>query len=666
MKNQYKLAAAALMGLTLASCADDGLYEVNTPDWLAQRVDSIAAEKNKNQGDAPVLEGMMEDYYTIGKTDFTSGWWADFSKDYIIPDGEVWNAVFTLNINPSATNTYKNFALIVTNDVHRGDGGYTEYGACRFDHQPSGNSEWGDVFFQQHRDDVTSTLTFGTDTDEGVDKLGGKVILTIDRSNPEGFKINITNGVVTKTMDIKEPLPNLNEDGANTNIRAFLVVEGSYIQFEETNIVPIGGLTSKEDKQPLVLRLNNVPRDVQVGTPIEDVLARISATVEFEEGVSKDVTLDELEIQVIPEDMETLGLKTIVAVYNKTFKGENCSKPVIATAQFEVVFDTTPYTTQLYFVNPVVLGMEDNSTGWWTAHTEQIRIPNRQTAVVGFTNYTTCAENWHNFCVILNREDLSEYCVVRADNFGWGAGYDNNPGLEHGCDWDDFVAWRNAMNGAHVTAFITNNGDGTASIKAVMEGTDGVTYTVHYNGISGVDKDDLWLRFTCEASHLVFDTPTPVTPSPQVVGFEDNSTPWWSAFSDNLQIMPYTAVTTSFTNYSSGANNWNNFNVILNGAALNEYCVVRADNYGWGAGYDGNEQLVREGTQGDWATWLAAMNGAHCSVTITNHGGGTADIDCVMEGTNGVTYTQYYHNILVDSEDLYFRFVMDGSHIVFD
>ena len=36
---------------------------------------------------------------------------------------------------------------------------------------------------------------------------------------------------------------------------------------------------------------------------------------------------------------------------------------------------------------------------------------------------------------------------------------------------------------------------------------------------------------------------------------------------------------------------------------------VGPDNYGWGAGYDGNASLVHNGTQGDWAAWLADMNG---------------------------------------------------------
>lgn len=74
---------------------------------------------------------MNEDVYTVGNTDFSSGFWTSFSKYYVVQDNQKWNAVFNLNINPSATNTYKNFTLVITNDVDRGGTGYTEYGAIR-------------------------------------------------------------------------------------------------------------------------------------------------------------------------------------------------------------------------------------------------------------------------------------------------------------------------------------------------------------------------------------------------------------------------------------------------------------------------------------------------------------------------------------------------------
>ena len=101
--------AAALGMMALTSCEGGDLYNINGPDWLSSKVDSI---RNANQGGEEELVGMMEDVYTIGATDYSTGWWAQFSKYYQIPQGQVWNAQFNLNINPAASNTYKNFAMI--------------------------------------------------------------------------------------------------------------------------------------------------------------------------------------------------------------------------------------------------------------------------------------------------------------------------------------------------------------------------------------------------------------------------------------------------------------------------------------------------------------------------------------------------------------------------
>ena len=225
---------AALGMLMLTGCEGAELYSIGSPDWISEKVDSI---RNANQGGGEEeLVGMEEDVYTVGATDFSSGWWQQFSKYYQIPENEKWNVVFNLSINPNATNTYKNFALIISNDEDRGAANYKEYGAIRFDHQPSGNSEWGDEYINLHRDWVESNLTFGSDTDKGVDKLGGRVVLTIDRSKVDTFFVKITNGTVTKTFLAPEKLPNLNADASNTTIRAFLVPEGSYINFLESNV----------------------------------------------------------------------------------------------------------------------------------------------------------------------------------------------------------------------------------------------------------------------------------------------------------------------------------------------------------------------------------------------------------------------------------------------
>lgn len=571
----------ALGFLALTSCEGGEIYEVNAPDWISEKVDSIA---NANKGTEEVLEGMEEDVYTIGNSDYSSGWWTAFSKYYVIPDGKKWNAVFNLRINPSATNTYKNFALIICSDADRGSEEYKEYGAIRFDNQPSGNSEWGDYIDRSY---VESTLTFETDTDAGVDKLGGKVTLTVDRTNADAFTVTMTNGVVTKSYKQPTALVNLNADASNTNIRCFLVPEGSYIDFLQSNIEPIGGYTSAEDKEPISMELQNVPARVNVGTSLEDAMAGVTAIVSFEEGVTKTVTASDLSFSAIP-DMDTPGEKILVAVYNKTFKGENCNQPVMANATFEVVekIVSIEVTTQ----------------------------PTRNTYYV----YTSAAT-----------ETLTDRTLA--------------------FDPTGMVVTATYVNG---TSKPVDNSILSFSTVPAIEGTQTVT-------ISADDGVTAQVNVTVSESAV-----SEVKNSIAIVGSEDNSTAFWGAFSDDFNVPVGETKSISFTNYSSMTGNWNNFVVVLRGAALNEYGVVRADNYGWGNGY---AACMAGGTQGDWATWLAGMNGAEVIVYVTNCGNGTADVQAIMHGTTGTTSTQYYLGInTVDPSDLNFALTVDGSHLVFD
>lgn len=477
---------AALALAALTACEGGDLFKVDAPDWLSEKVNSI---KDAQSQDEVVVPPGTEDVYTIGATDFSTGWWAQFSKYYVIPDGQAWNAVFNLNINPDAPNTYKNFALILCSDAARGDGDYKEYGAIRFDNQPSGNSEWGDYI---DRGAVQSTLTFNTDTDEGVQRLGGRVILTIDRTDPAAFTVKMIGASVTKTYTQKSPLPNLNADASNSNIRAFLVPEGSFINFLQSDIEPIGGFTSAQDKQPTAIRLAGLPNKVLVGTTLEEATANASATIEFEQGVEQTVPATDITFSA-SGDFNTTGTKTIVAVYNKTYKGEGAATPVIGYAQVDVVTTLAD-----------MLGAPDNSTGWWQVFTDNKPVAAGETVTTHFTNYAGGA-NWNNFVVILNAQDVAtEYAVVRADNYGWGSGYENNPDLVLSGGQADWATWLAAMNGAKVTVSIKNNGNGTADVDATMIGNDGNTYTQFYHGLK-VDSNNLYYRLTVDNCHLEFD-----------------------------------------------------------------------------------------------------------------------------------------------------------------
>src|SRR5574344_228111 len=340
MKHLNKIASifcgAAFGLMAFTSCEGGDLYNVNAPDWISHKIDSIENSKKSNE---EVLVGMQEDVYTFGNTDYSSGWWTSFSKYYVVPDGQKWNAVLNLNINSSDDTYYKNFAIVFTNDVDRGGTGYQEYGAFRFDATGDSakyNSQWGNHLYFKYASSTQLLAPDANNKDANVQKLGGKVTITVDRTSSTEFKIKITNGTVTKTYDQPFKLSNLNADPTDTNIRCFLVPEGSYIDFLQTNIVPIGGLTSAQDKAPVSMVLQNVPDEVTRGTTLDKAMSNISAEVTFEEGVKKVIPASELYISAIP-DMDALGEKNLVVIYNKTFKGNNAAKPIVAYAKFNVV-----------------------------------------------------------------------------------------------------------------------------------------------------------------------------------------------------------------------------------------------------------------------------------------------------------------------------------------
>lgn len=576
MRHLNKLLCACsfvALGLpVLTGCEGGELFDVNAPDWISDKVQEIEDSENNNQ----------EDIYTFGSTDYSSAFWTEFSKYYVVPDGKIWTAEFELHIDPNATNTYKNFTLVMTNDVDREGEGYKEYGVMRYDHQPSGNSEWGSYI---NRSYVQSTLTFETDTDEGIEKLGGKVTLTVDRTVEDFFAVTMTNGVVTKTYEQPYEWENLNAEASNTNIRCFLVVEGSYIDFLSSKIGTTGGNVSA-DKNPKSMVLKNVPQYVDAGTSLEEAMAGVTAEVTFEDDATKIVSASELSFTAIP-DMDTPGAKTLVAAYNKTFKGENCDTPIMAYANFEVVekivsievttqptrttyyyytssataslnnrtlafdptgmvvkatdssgktrvldnsrltFSTVPAKVGLQIVtitaeagitatvnvivkesqvlevtnNKTTVGTMDNSTPFWGDFSDEFNVPVGETRFIKFTNFTSRVENYHNFVVVLRKSNLIEYAVVRADNYGWGDGYAACLTSGGQADW---VAWRDEMDGAKVTVYVTNCGNGTADVQAVMVGNAGTTSTQYYLGINTIDPNDLNFALTVENAYLIF------------------------------------------------------------------------------------------------------------------------------------------------------------------
>lgn len=569
MKHLNKLASVfcmAAMGLTaLTGCEGSDMFSVNGPDWLSEKIDSIA---NSNKGTVPTISPT-----TLGATDNSDAWWTShLDADIKIESNKSYSTTFTnYTSGGNNWNNYvvvlrkadkKEYAVMRSDDYCWGDavGGN---GGPLITHSNSASADWGAWLAQMNGAKVTVTVTnYGDNTADVVAEVTG------------------TEGLTSTQKYLGIPVE-------SADLYLDFTTDGCHYVFDKAEM----DVADVKDQQPESMELIDVPAEVDKGTSLKDFTSTLKAKVTYADGAVKEVTASDLEFVVVP-DMETVGEKYVVATLKKTLLGKTADKTISANAKFSVVagiksitVTKAPEHTNYYFFNssafasadrtlafdptgmevtakyvegedavldnskltfsaipaiagkhevtittengrkttvevnvaesklvaanptPSVVGATDNSSAFWTEFSDDIKVPAGKTLEYGFTNYTDAASNWHNFCVILRNASLTEYVVVRADNYGWT--YDNSgPYGYKDCTpsggQTDWAAWLAAMNGAKCKVYITNNNNGRADIQITMLGNDGVTYTQSYLGISGIDVNDLQSALTVENAHVVF------------------------------------------------------------------------------------------------------------------------------------------------------------------
>ena len=193
--------------------------------------------------------------------------------------------------------------------------------------------------------------------------------------------------------------------------------------------------------------------------------------------------------------------------------------------------------------------------------------------------------------------------------------------------------------------------------KVVYEGVEGTyadAYTVAYTSASGS---------VIEAKGALTIAKSALPAQTEMVGLEDNTTPWWAHFSHDWAVAPYEMVSVSMKLGSNEINNWHSPCTIMRKADLSEYGVVRMDHYGWGTGYDG---IVTATSNWNWDTFLPNLDGAEVAITVANNGDNTASIRYHVILANGDVHFQYFDGFAVDSADLQFAIVVEGAHLIFD
>lgn len=564
MKHLNKLASVfcmAAMGLTaLTGCEGSDMFSVNGPDWLSEKIDSIA---NSNKGTAPTISPT-----TLGATDNSDTWWTShLDADIKIESNKSYSTTFT-NYT-SGANNYNNYVVV----LRKAD--KTEYCCLRSDdygwgdsfasctHSNSASADWGAWLAQMNGAKVTVTVTnYGDNTADVVAEVTG------------------TEGLTSTQKYLGIPVE-------SADLYLDFTTDGCHYVFDKAEM----DVADLKDQQPESMELINVPAEVDKGTSVKDFTSTLKAKVTYSDGAIKDVDASDLEFVVVP-DMETVGEKYVVATLKKTLLGKTADKTISANAKFSVVagiksisITKAPEHTHYYFFNSSAFASAD------------------RTLAFDPTGMEVTAKYVEGEDAVLDNSKLTFSAIP-------------------------------ATAGEHEVTITTENGRKTTVKVNVAE------------------------------SKLVAANPTP-----SVVGATDNSSAFWTEFSDDIKVPAGKTLEYGFTNYTDAALNYHNFCVILRNASLTEYVVVRADNYGWtydNSGPYGYKDCTPSGGQTDWAAWLAAMNGAKCKVYITNNNNGRADIQITMLGNNGVTYTQSYWGISgIDVNDLQSALTVENAHIVF-
>ncbi len=265
-------------------------------------------------------------------------------------------------------------------------------------------------------------------------------------------------------------------------------------------------------------------------------------------------------------------------------------------------------------------------------------------SVAHITMETGDIEN-HNNLTVINGDGESKYATTYASD-GW-----------HDAMFD--VAGTTPIEGTYytfkpvvgghlqITGYMTGN-SGVGFEKSDDVGNNLVTTQPTYSSASDlvtldfdVQGNSTYYLFGMNPYYLTDNTK--LNTSATSIGNADNSTPWWSAFSDYYSIAENEVLTLNFTNYTNGANPWNNWLLVLSNdadrgaAGYTEQLVLRADNWGWNGWH--SEYAVLDDGYAEEA--ISNMNGAKVKITASRYlsnGTPVVMITVLVQTTDGSTY----------------------------
>jgi hypothetical protein len=550
------------IGPALTSC-EGGIerYNIDAPDDIQQKIDSIAEEKAKIDTGDTVYVTIANSI--VGAEDCSTGWDGATSQWFAVPSNRLLHIDF-IN-HGSEANNWNNWNLRLADASEN----KVELFVIRSDAYGWGNADFALSALEFNYGELASAA--------GIEDLweyfrsvmdGARVEMEIDHSKTGNVYVTAT--MYAQNGDIlvekyHQPV------SATEDIYATLVCDGSWFDVKKAYTVT-SKVQALEDFDAVSISVAGMPQSLEIGQ--SDFWGNAVATVTFADGSQTVADTADITFTVIP-DLSSVGEKTVVLSYSKTKLGQagatvlgyyklnvvnnvvsidvtrmpalstyyifdqlegtklrfdTCGIVVTATyadnttgviANDALVFDSIPaavgtpdvkitykgstseFTTTCK-VNVVKgtseVGKADYSNAWWTTFTPDVPVQAGDSVVLKAMLYSRSAENYHSPCVILRNAALVEYAVSRMDHFGWGTSWTDDVVKTSNWNWDFFKQY---LTYSLVTITVKNNGNGTADIRYDVVYPNGENHFQYYTNIA-VDSADLQTAIVLESSYMVF------------------------------------------------------------------------------------------------------------------------------------------------------------------
>jgi hypothetical protein len=551
------LFATVLAIFALTGCEELDTYSISAPSDLQSEIDSIAAAKAAvDTGDTTYIDIATA---SVGAEDYSSAWWTAFSDYFTIPANKRLVLEF-VNHNGGSANNWNNWNLAIANVADRDADNYAEYFVLRSDAYGWGNDDFDLGLISQNYPDTDGDEDIWNDfrttmdgayvtleidhsvtgnafiTATAVGTNGTELIMTYqhpvpatgdivaflisDASYMEMKKAYLLPSEITVVEDVEptsiavEGTPDFVEIGSEDfwgeGIATVTFADGSSEQVDTADISfsVIPDMTTLGEKTVILAYSKTKQGEYTKAVSTYYNLEVINAVASLEVTTMPDVTTYTFPGPSAPV-FNPAGM-VVTATYSDGTTGSITNKNL----QFEIpaadgdqeavisyvgaastVTTTVPITNVMGGTNQV--GATDLSSAFWSAFSNEYNVASGSSKTFKMDLYSTEANNWNSPTIVLRKADLTEYAVVRMDNFGWGDGYSTATATN---DWN-FDVFAENLDGSYIEVTVTNAGDGTANVRYDVTYANGDTHFQLYEGIT-IDSSNLNCAITIDGCYI--------------------------------------------------------------------------------------------------------------------------------------------------------------------